>query len=325
MPSSPDIPPAYRALYDAAGPVVRYRIMRDVLGRDESYLHTADLARDAARLPEARAILAAQELDGSWSGLLCAVENRLATEAALLRLCELGLEAHDAAHACIEKSLMPTLLNGQILWETEGWVSSESDRHLARRVVRDKTLRLIARATRALDDVLKPALESLLAEWDFFLSSPRERKLLPPTADGYAAVCWFPWSDDDSPRVHARIARLFEHAERAIEQPPDVPVWFAPRVFQLADKWDYLARPPRLFHELELAARLGIARDLPVTRWLIEELEMRQDADGFCRFESTEILDNSWYFPLDRDTERDPAIEGTFRAALIFKLLEYDL
>lgn len=318
MPSSPDIPPAYRALYDAAGTVVRYRLVRDVFGRDESYLHTADLALDAARLPEAKAILSAQQPDGSWNGLL-------ATETAVLRLCELGLEAHDAVKLANEKSLLPALLDNHALGEFSALVSTDNEKLLARRVVRDKTLRLIARATRTLDELLKPPLELLLAEWELFLSSSRGGDSPPPTADGWAAVCCFPWSDDDFPRVRKLAARFFERTESLMGKPPPVPEWFAPHAFRLCDKWEYLASPPLFFHELELAARLGVAGDLPVTRWLLEELEMRQDADGFCRFESTESLENSWYYPLDRDTARDPSIEWTFRAALIFKLLEFDL
>lgn len=317
MSAPPDIPPAYRALFDAAGPVVRYRLVRDVLGRDESFHQTARLADSVIRLPEVQQLLAAQLPGGAWNGLP-------ATEYAVLRLCELGLENHDAVKRCLEQSLLPALLDDHALGEFSALVSSDDERLPARRLVRDKALRLIARATRDLDELLKPTLELLLAEWDF-LSSSQSDDSVPPTADGWAAVCFFPWSDDDFPRVRKLAERFFERAESLMGKPLRVPSWFAPRAFRLGDKWEYLASPPLFFHELELAARLGVARDLSVTRWLLEELEMRQDADGFCRFESTEVIENSWYFPLDRDAERDPSIEWTFRAALMFKLLEFDL
>lgn len=317
MPSPSDIPPAYRALYDAAGPVVRYRLVRDVLGRDESYRHTARLAFDVARRPETHALVSAQQPDGSWNG-------RLATEIAVLRLCELGLETHDAVKRCLEQSLLPTLLDERALGEFAALVSTDGERILARRVVRDQALRLITRATRTLDDVLKPTLELLLTEWELFLSSPRERETL-PTADAWAAVCSFPWSDAEFPRVRTLAERLFARAETRIGRPLNAPPWFAPHAFQFADKWEYLARPPLFFHELELAARLGAARELPITRWLLEELEMRQDGDGWYRFESAEAIEKSWYYPLDTDGTSDPAVEWTFRAALIYKLLEYDL
>ncbi|MBU0508734.1 hypothetical protein KKH27_07860 [bacterium] len=325
MSFSPDIPPAYRALYDAAGPVVRFRLVRDVLDRDESYLQTAHLALDLPRLPETEAIITAQELDGSWNGLLCSTENCVATETAVLRLCELGLEEHDSIRACVEKALVPTLLGEDILWEFSRAADDDNLRPMARRIVRDKTLRLLTRATRSLDEMLRPVMEALLIEGEHFLAYPHAQDQLPPTADGYAALCWYKWSDDDFLRVRKFIKRLFKHAEDVMGHSLRTPEFYAPHVFQLSDKWEYLSRPPLFFHELELAARLGAARDLAVTKWLIEELEFRQDADGRFRFESAEPVEDSWYYPLDRKSPRDDSLEWTFRAALLYKLLEYDL
>lgn len=329
MPDLSDIPPGLRALYDAAGPVIRHRLLRDVLGRDDSFLQTAHLGLDVGKLPEAEEIAAAQEPDGCWSGALLAAreQKRMATETAILRLCELGLESSDAVQACLEKALIPTLLAADVLWELETLARDAAARAAARAVVRDAVLRLICRATRVHDAAIRPHLEVVLAEWDRFLGSAgaAQASLLPPTAASYAAVCWYPWSDDDFPRVRKLVERLSAWAETQLVKPAVRPPLVAPHVLRLRDKWEYLARPPLLFHELELAARLGVARDLTVTRWLIEELEARQDADGFFRFDRQEAVEPSWYFPLEKTRREDYPVEWTFRAALVFKLLEYDV
>ncbi len=103
------------------------------------------------------------------------------------------------------------------------------------------------------------------------------------------------------------------------------PPRLAPYVFRLHDKWQYLAQPPRLLYDLELAASLGVARDLNSTSWMLEELEARQDADGFFRFPDADAIQPSWYFPIEKSDPESFHIEYTFRAELIFKLLAYDL
>ncbi|MFZ5433725.1 MAG: hypothetical protein ACOZB3_08130 [Calditrichota bacterium] len=326
-PADLDIPPLYRELFDAAGPVVRYRLVRDVLGRDDSFIQTAHLGLELPRLTEVEALLTAQEMDGSWSGLLGAdvFGEKIATETALLRLCELGLENHEAVQVCIEKALIPTLFHSDVIWEWEKTATDDLSRRAARQIVRDKALRLIVRATSEMDEVLKPVFETIITEWNHYLEGGNGGRLAPPTTDAYAALCWYRWSDDDFPRVRGLVKRLVERAESVMGHPISVPEIFSPHLFQLADKWEYLARPPLFFLELELAARLGVARDLPVTQWMLDELEMRQDADGRFRFSGDDSIEQNWYYPLDRTGSSDPSVEWTFRAALIYKLLEYDL
>jgi hypothetical protein len=320
---SEEIPPSLRKLYDAAGPVLRFRIVRDLIGRDESYISTVQLGHEIPKLPEVQQLLAAQELDGSWGGVLCGqggASSGYTTESAFLRLCELGMERSTAIEKCIDNALMPTLFDRQILWEFP------DEGEAARRLVRDKALQLICRATREHDDALKPLLEILLTEWDHLLRhATHGHELFPPTAAGFAAVCWYPWNDDDFERVQKIVTRMVAHAEDTIGQPPKCPDFFAPHVHHLSEKWEYLARPQDLFHTLELSARCGIARALPVSQWLLEEVEARQDADGWFRFETTVDLAPSWYFPLEDHDTHDYSMEWTFRGALIFKLLEYDL
>jgi len=328
MTTPPEIPPHLKDLYAAAGPVLRYRIMRDVVGHDDSYIATAHLGLDLRALPEAQTLKSTQELDGTWNGLLCSGEShRTTTEVAVLRLCELGLEGSESVRLCLESALLPTLFSEELLWEFEETARDKESRVAARHIVRDKALRLICRAARQYDAEIKPLLEAVMAEWEYFLQSPTPARAprTVPTADAYAAVCWYPWSEDDFPRVRDVTHRLIHYAEAAIDEPVLVPDVMMRQIFQLTDKWEYLARPDLLFHELELAARLGVVNDLPHTRWLLEELEARQDADGWCRFEVAETIERTWYFPLDKEKLKDYPVEWTFRAALIFKLLEYDL
>jgi hypothetical protein len=324
LPVPTEIPPGLKGLFDAAGPVIRYRLVRDILGRDDSFIQTAHLGMEIPKLPEPQALLAAQQLDGSWGGVLCAAPDAagLTTERAFLRLCELGMEKSDAVDACIQKALMPTLFHSEVLWEFDA--PDEAARRAARQVVRDKVLFMVCRATREVDEIIKPLLELLLAEWDLYLGSPKSSPIA-PTVDGYAALCWYPWNDDDFERVRKIVRRMIEHAEEQMGRVQPVHPLLAPHLFRLSDKWEYLARPQDIFFELELAARLGIARDLTVTRWLLEELEARQDADGSFRFEPGGDVEATWYFPLEKTGIEEFPVEWTFRGDLIFKLLEYDI
>jgi hypothetical protein len=321
----PDIPPSLRDLYSASGPVIRFRLVRDIIGQDDTYITTAHLGLDIPRLPEVQALFTAQEIDGSWAGVLAGAPDDAAavtTERAVLRLCELGLEKCEAVNQCIEKALLPTLIQSDVLWEFQDWAETDD---AARHIVRDKTLRLICRATREYDDLIRPLMQLVLTEWEFFLSNPQTAGVRPPTADAYFAVCWFPWSDDDFERVRPLVKRLSEYAEGRIGGEMALPDVYAPYVYQLADKWEYMARPQDLFYELELAARLGVARDLSVTQWLLEELEARQDTDGMFRFDVGGDVEASWYFPLEKTRIEEFPVEWTFRAELIYKLLEFDI
>ena len=319
-----DIPPSYLPLYEAAGPVIRYRLVREVLGRDDTFIQTAHLGMEIPKLPEPESLVAAQQLDGSWNGVLSATTeaDRLTTERAFLRICELGMEKCDAVEICLEKALMPTLFNPDILWEYG--VSDEAARRAARQIVRDKTLFMICRATRHMDELIKPLLELILAEWDLHASHPQDSPAV-PTLDAYAAMCWFPWNDDEFDRVRKSVTRMIHQAEEQMGRVRQVHPLLQPHIFALSDKWEYLARPQDLCFELELSARLGITRDLAVTRWLLEEVEARQDADGWFRFDTGGDVEASWYFPLEKTHAEDFHVEWTFRAELIFKLLEYDI
>jgi hypothetical protein len=324
---SDPVPAGLRALYASAGPIIRYRLLRDVLDRDESYIETAHLGLDIARIPEIKELVKGQSPDATWNGKI------LATDSALLRLCELGRESSIAVTACVEKVLLPTLFDEHVLWEFADPRADENYQRAARHIVRDKTLRLICRATREADAVIRPHLEAVLAEWNLFLSAPAGKATVaPPTADAWAAVCWYPWPDDDLDRVHDLAVRLLQRAEEMLGLPAIPPLTgrseqplFAPYLFRLHEKWEYLARPPLLLHDLELAARLGIVRDHVATDWMLEELEAHQDADGFVRFELEEPLTTDWYFPLEARSVDSFPVEWTFRTALIFRLLAYDL
>ena len=319
-----DIPANLRELFDAAGPVVRFRLVRDVLSRDESWIQTAHLGVDVARVPEVRTLIAAQQMDGSWGGTLAATAD------ACLRLCELGMESGEAIQICLEKALLPTLVNPDLIWEYELQVKNDASRRVARHLVRDRLLHLICRATRDYDELLKPFLEMVLAEWNRFLSLVGGKLPIPPdiplpTADGYAAVCWYGWSDDDFERVHPIVARLMKYAENALDHPMAVVPLYGPHLFTVRDKVEYVVRPDLLFHDLELSARFGATREQAVSNWLLDEMEARQDADGWFRLDLPQPVKPWWYFPLEKSATGDDSVEWSFRAELILHLLEFDI
>jgi hypothetical protein len=317
-----EIPPSLRELYEASGPILRYRIQRDVIGRDESYIATSEMGMAVAKLPAVQQILAAQDASGWWGDFRT-------SEVAALRLCEWGLESHRALENFCEQVLLPTLLKDDVLWEFGELELDAAGRTQARRIVRDKTLNLLCRARREDDPMVRTHLEFVLAEWEHYTAQAgtkaKETTPLPlPTADGYAAVCRYPWSDDEFPRVRDAVERLAQFSEKQ-PTPAHVPRALAPFLFQLLDKWQYLEQPPRLLYELELAAELGAARDLDYSAWMLDELEARQDADGFFRFPDAGDIVASWYFPLEKENPGEFYIEFTFRAELIFKRLAYDI
>ena len=312
-----DIPPSLRALYAASGPILRYRILRDIVGHDESYIETANMGMDVAKLPHVREILDAQA-NGMWGDFRT-------TELAALRLCEYGLESHRVMDSLREQVLLPTLLRDDLIWEFEQAGPDAEGKHHARRIIRDKALHLLVRTQRTEDPVARTVLEQLLAEWELFLAASANDARRPcPTAEGYAAVCRYPWDDDEFPRVRDLVKRMTGHVE--VNSPsPDFPKPLVPYLYQLLDKWQYLEQPSRSLYELELTANLGVARDLDFSSWMLEELEARQDADGFFRFPDAGEIQSSWYFPLEKESSDELYVEYTFRAELIFKLLAYDL
>jgi hypothetical protein len=163
------------------------------------------------------------------------------------------------------------------------------------------------------DALIESHLETVLAEG---------MKTGQATWMGFAAVCCYPWNEDSIPHVHDTMKQLFEKldSQQAVNFVHDD--LLTPSLLRIPSKEEYLARPARLFFDLEMSARLGLTNELNVTRWLFEELESRQDADGWVRFPATD--ERNWYFPLETKSAEDFHIEWTFRAAHIFKLLEYD-
>ena len=313
----PDIPASLRELWDASGPVLRHRLLRDVVGHDESYVETMSMGLDLLRLPDVRQILESQ-VNGAWGDFRT-------TEIAAHRLCELGLESHRALEQLRELVLQPTLFKEDLIWEFEqAGLDAEGNKH-ARRIIRDKSVHLVCRMLRDEDELMRTFLEQILAEWERYLSAAAKDEYVPyPTADGYAAVCRYPWDDDSFPRIADVVKRMTLHVE-ATPPPSTFPRLLAPFLFRLFDKWQYIEQPPRMLYDLELTARLGVARDLDFSAWMLEEMEARQDADGFFRFPDAGEIQSSWYFPLEKENPDEFHLEYTFRAELIFKLLAYDL
>lgn len=312
-----EIPPGLRGLYDAGGPVIKLRVMRDLLERDESYLDTAEMMREVERSPEARELRARQHDDGSWNHSLAA------TAVAVLRLCELGLETGVAVQNGIERLLLPSLAK----YEAGKYARED----------RDAVLYLLARAQRPVDPLVKVHLETVLAEMKLAAEMhppqpPGDRAGERTSMHAYAAVCCYPWGEDDVERVSEIIRQLHTRAETEFDPDHDE------HRFGYWTKEHYLVNPERLFYELELSARLGITHACDATRWMFEEVEARQDADGWVRFEEKSTSQSptaktvpetviSWYYPLE--TSPAPPANGgvkdwTFRAAHIFKMLEYD-
>jgi len=322
---SADIPASLHGLFSWCGPVLRYRILRDLVGHDESYVETAGLGMELLKHPDVEPILRAQLPNGSWGDFLT-------TEVAVLHLCEMGLRQCQAVERAREKVLEPTLAKADAIWEFEQAGLDADGKRLARQIVRDKTLHMLCRLNPEEDPVVRTFLEQILVEWELYLNVAERGKdvqelapLPPPTSEGYAAVCLYPWTDDEFPRVRDLVTRLVRYAEDHEIRRAEIPKPLSTSVFHLFDKWQYLAQPPRLFYELELAATLGVARDLFSTVWMLEELEARQDADGFFRFPDAGEVHPSWYFPIEKFTPEEFHIEYTFRADLILKLLAYDL
>ncbi|MBU1707870.1 hypothetical protein KKB28_08175, partial [bacterium] len=58
-----ELAPAYRALFDKAGPVLRYRILRDLAHQDDTYIDALLLRQQIGKLPQVHAILSRQQQD----------------------------------------------------------------------------------------------------------------------------------------------------------------------------------------------------------------------------------------------------------------------
>jgi hypothetical protein len=324
---SDDIPPGLKTLFDASGPIMQYRILRDLLDHDDSWIHTLKRGLELNRLPAIAELMNARGNNGSWNGLLIGLnenEFRKSTAFSMLRLCEWTREEHPIIPQTIEKVLLPTLTRDDFLWEFAAVARTENEKLTARHLVRDTILFLMCRSLQTKNDLIRLQLEIVLTEWELFVAKHDLRRA--PTLFGYAAVCWYPWDDDEFLRVRELAVKLFDALEGSIDKKIEFPPWLEPHCLKLYPKESFLAHPARLFYHLELSARLGITSDLPVTKWLLEELQFRQDADGIVRFEHNELPPESleYYFPLEAASVEDYPVEYTFRADLIFKLLGYD-
>jgi hypothetical protein len=322
MPDPAESLPAFvRDLYERAGPILRYRIQRDVLGRDLSHIIVAQMAKDVAALPRAQERLLAQQSNGLWG-------NFLHTFDAFQRLCEYGLEEHDQLLRCRDEVLFPTLLRDDVLWELEAFVHNDRERAAARQVVRDMTLHMLSRSKREPDLLLKSHLERVLAEWGYYIATGphREWSGVPiPTIYAWPAVACYPWSDEELERVREVVLKLDAFIEKKQPEPPkETPEVLETIALRDAAKELFLSQPWQLFYSLEMAARLGMVRDLGWAGWLMSEMEAHQDGDGFFRFDAAPPDEPLYFFPIE---ETDPAryeIEYTFHAHHIYKLLEYD-
>jgi hypothetical protein len=293
-----ELAPAYRALFEKAGPVLRYRILRDVAHQDETYIDTLVLRQEIAKLPQVREMLSRQQSDGSWGDMD-------STEEAVLKLCEYGLNDCDAVRKCGEDYLLQRLSN--------------------------RVLHLLVRAGFSAQPEVHQAMLHVLNDWKDFLERTdtdggNDSDVL-PTWDVFDAMCYHMWSEEESETVADVVTRLFAWAQdndkmEMLSKGEDV----EQRLFIIHRKEEYLAQPERMLYELELSARLGITGRTAVTRWMLEELEAHQDADGFFRFHSPATSSLPWYFPLDEpDASGDYTTDWTFRGMLIFGALEFDV
>jgi hypothetical protein len=318
---SQSLPVFVRELYERSGPILRYRIQHDVLGRDLSHIAVAHMAEDVAALPRVRELLSAQQENGLWG-------NFLQTFEAFQRLCELGLEEHDAVSRCGDEVLYPTLLREDTLWELEGTFRDEAGRRAARQVVRDMTLHLLCRSRREKDPLVKSHLERVLAEWGLFVSSGPQTAwngMALPTRYAWLAVACYPWSDEEFDRVRDAILKLDTFiAEKQPSPPANTHRVLAAAALCDQGKQVFLSQPWRLFYGLEMAARLGMVRDLPSARWMFDEMEAHQDGDGVFRFDSAPLDEPLYFFPIEETDPHRYEIEYTFHAHHIYKLLEYD-
>lgn len=296
----PDLPPSFQQLYRDSGPILRYRILRDVLGRDESWIETASAQAAVMKHPRVQELTDDQLANGSFGDRLSQ------TVATALWLCEAGVEEHPAVQNVLEYVVIPTLAQENATWE---FPSSE------RRLVRDACLHLLARATRGAHLLLETYLEIVKQEWEHWLAAKQGPA---PTLAAYSAYVWWQPPADRMLEKRALLTRLLQQLET-------IPAPLLPESNRLVipDKEVYLAEPVRMLHDLELGARAGILNDVEHLQWLYDELEVAQDADGQWHFDIAEIPASlSWFYPLENEA-RDR--ELTIRALMIYKLLNYDV
>jgi len=296
----PDLPPSFQDLFKSSGPILRYRILRDVLDRDESWIETSNA--QAAVLKHPRVLdLASQQLENGSFG------DRLSqTAATVLWLCEAGAESHDAVKRALDYVVLPTLAQVDATWE---FLPAQ------RALVRDVCLHILARAARGKHELLEAYLELVKLEWQLWFT---DKKSAPPTAPAYAAMVWWQPNAAKTLDKRALLAKLLNEAECQ----PEILLVENTR-FTVPDKGVYLAEPVRMFYDLEHGARAGVVGEVAHLKWLYEELEVQQDADGLWYFDTEDTPAHlAWYCPIEENS--DPR-ELTVRALMIYKLLNYDV
>ncbi len=296
----PDLPPSFQQLYKESGPLLRFRILRDVLGRDESWIET--ISAQAAVLKHPRIVqLASEQLPNGSFG------DRLSqTAAAVLWMCEAGAEAHGAVKRALDFVVLPTLAQEDVTWEL-----SANQRTL----VRDVCLHILSRATRGTHPLLEAYLEVVKLEWQHWFTN---KKSPAPTVPAHNAMVWWQPPAHELLNKRALVTKLLNE----VEAQPEVLLPENTRLI-VPDKGKYLAEPVRMLFDLEHGARAGVVGDVPHLQWLYEELEVQQDADGMWHFDIEEIPAHlAWYYPLEENAQDR---ELTIRALMIYKLLNYDV
>ncbi len=296
----PDLPPSFRQLFKESGPILRYRILRDVLGRDQSWIET--LSAQGAVLKHPRVVQFASEQlpNGSFGDRLSQ------TAATTLWLCEAGAASHGAVQRVIDFVVLPTLAQEGATWELPA---------NQRSLVRDVCLHILARATRGQHPLLEAYLEVVKLEWEHWFTN---KKSAAPTVPAYAAMVWWQPPANKLLEKRALLTKLLNE----IEAQPEVLLPENTRLI-IPDKEQYLSQPVRMLFDLEYGARAGIVGGVAHLRWLYDEIEVQQDADGMWHFEIEEVPAHlSWYYPLEENAlDR----ELTVRALIIYKLLNYDV
>lgn len=296
----PDLPPSFQQLYKDSGPILRYRILRDVLDRDESWIETSNAIGAVLKHPRLVQLASEQLPNGSFG-------DRLShTAATVLWMCEAGAASHGVVQRALDYVVLPTLAQENVTWE----LAPEQ-----RPLVRDVCLHLLARATRGTHPLLESYLELVKLEWQHWF---QDKKSSPPTVPAYCAMVW--WQPPAEQAVSKR--ELLAQLLNEVEALPEVLLPENTRLL-IPGKEKYLAEPVRMLFDLEHGARAGIVNDVAHLRWLYEELEVQQDADGMWHFFLEETPAHlSWYFPLEEHAQDR---ELTVRALMIYKLLNYDV
>lgn len=320
------IPTGLNHLFKGAGPILRYRLLRDVLEHDESWKDAAASEEQVLKCEHVQKLASQQEPSGAFSGhLLVPLRDpeKWTTEQAILHLCECGAENHPVVKTAIERVMLPTLAQEEVTWEVAIGARNEEGRKEARRLVRDCCLHLLARSTRGKHLMLEAFIELLVMEWEVWLHDDSQPA---PTESAYAALCLYLASGETKARIQSLLKRALDKLEAEAGDLPLGATLLKTRLLRVPPKPEYLAKPARLLYDLELGARAGVVGELPHLTWLYDELELAQDSDGIFRFPQSEFdPDLKWYLPLEATDSASLEFDHTLRAQIIFNVLNYDV